>query len=149
VKTILISLLCLFLIGISSYSYAQYTVVDSHTKVPEVMLQLELRDSNGGLIAYIESGQIIGISPLELNRFLDNQNQTSKEFLVIDDKKYESQQWEIKGDAYVSQLAYTGTRLLDIYQNEFVSLIVIRHDSFQSEPSDVIRVFWTIIRPVS
>jgi len=46
-KIIIISLLCIFLIGISSYSFAQYTIPDSHTKVPEVMLQLELRDSDG------------------------------------------------------------------------------------------------------
>jgi len=148
-KIILFSLLCLILIGMISYSYAQYTIVDKNTKLPEVMLQLELRDSNGGLIAYIESGQIIGISPLELNRFLDNQNQTRKEFLVIDDKKYESQQWEIKGDAYVSQLAYSGTRLLDIYQNEFETLLFMRHDSFQTQPGDTVRIFWTVIRPAN
>jgi len=148
-KIILFSLLCLILIGMISYSYAQYTIVDRNTKLPEVMLQLELRDSNGGLIAYIESEQIIGISPLELNRFLDNQNQTRKEFLVIDDKKYESQQWEIRGDAYVEQLAYSGTRLLDIYQNEFETLLFMRHDSFQTQPGDTVRIFWTVIRPAS
>ncbi len=78
-KIIVISLLLLFLIGISSYSYAQYTEPDSHTKVPEVMLQLELRDSDENFLTYIEAKQIIVIYPLELNEFLDKQN---KEFLI-------------------------------------------------------------------
>jgi len=70
-KIILISLLWLFLIGISSYSYAQYTEVDSHFKVPEVILQLELRDSDGNFLTYIEAKQIIVIYPLEFNKFLN------------------------------------------------------------------------------
>jgi len=90
-KIILISLLCLVLIGISSYSYAQYTEVTSDTKVPKVMLQLELRDIDGNFITYIETEQIIVIYPLELNEFLDNQN--NKEFLIKDDKVYEKIQW--------------------------------------------------------
>ena len=133
----------------TSYSYAKYVIVDKNTPLPEVMLQLELRDSNGGLIAYIETKQIIAISPLELNRFLDNQNQTRKEFFIKDDKKYEIQQWEILGDAYDVKLAYSATKLTDIYQNEFVLLLFMRHDSFQTQPGDTVRLYWTVIRPAS
>ena len=147
-KIVLFSLICLIWIGMTSYSYAQFTVVNQTTILPEVMLQLELRDSNGGLLTYIESEHIIGISPLELNRFLDNLNNTSKEFFIKDDIKYEKQQWEKSTESFHKRHAWSAFQLLDIYQNEFVSLLVVRHDSFQSEPSDVIRVFWTIIRSV-
>jgi len=91
-KIILISLLLLFLIGISSYSFAQYTEPDSHSKVPEVMLQLELRDSDENFLTYIEAKQIIVIYPFELNEFLDNKSH--KEFLIKDDKPYEVIQWQ-------------------------------------------------------
>ena len=148
-KIIYLSLLCLILIGMTSYSYAQLTVVDKNTRLPQVLLQIEVRDSNGSLIAYIEADQIIGISPLELNRFLDNLNNTRKEFLIKDDKKYESQQWEINTETFVEELAYSGTRLLDLYQNEYVTLLIVRHDSFQTQPGDTLRIFWTVIRPVS
>ena len=151
-KIILFSLLGLFLIGMVSYSYAQWTNVDKveyDFELPQVLLQLEVRDPNGGLVSYLEDEQIIGISPMELNRFLDNQNQTRKEFFVKDGTKYESHQWEIRGDKFNVKSAFSSTRLLDIYENELVTLIVMRHDSYQTEPGDSSRVFWTIIRPVS
>jgi len=149
-KIVLFSLLCLILIGIISYSYAQLIDVHRDTKfVPEILLQLEVRDSNGILLTYLETEAINWFSPLGLNRFLDNQNQTRKEFFIKDDKKYESQQWEIKGDVFTIKSAYSSTRLLDLYQNEFDTLIVMNHDSYQTEPGDKSRIFWTVIRPVS
>jgi len=163
-KILLFSLLCLILIGMTSYSYAaegdegdfmigdveKWIVPDRNTKIDiEVMLQLELRDSNGGLVAYIEADQIIGYAPLELNKWLDAQNQTRKEFFIKDDKKYESQRWEIKGDEYTEKLAYSLTRLIEVYQHELVTLVQIRHDSFQTQPGDTVRIYWTMIRPAS
>jgi len=149
-KIVLLSLLCLILIGITSYSYAQFTVVDNNTKfLPEVMLQLILRDSNGNLLAYVEADQILSISPVELNRFLDNQNQTRKEFFIKDDKKYESQTWEVRGETINRQHVYSQTRLGDIYQNEFITLLLVRHDSFQTQIDDTVRIFWTVVRPAS
>ena len=148
-KIVLFTLFCLILIGMTSYSYAEFIVVNKTTVLPEVMLQLELRDSKGNLLTYVESEQIIGISPLELNRYLDNLNNTHKEFFIKDDIKYEKQQWEKATETFQKRDAWSSWHLLDIYQNELVSLLVVRLDSFQSEPSDVIRTFWTVIRPVS
>jgi len=148
-KIVLFSLLCLILIGMISYSYAQWIVVDKNTKLPVIMLQGVLRDSNGILVAYIEADQIIAISPLELNRFLDNLNQTHKEFFIKDDQKYESQQWETNTETYHEKLTYSSSAPRDIYQNEFVTILQMRHDSYQTQPGDTMRIFWTMIRPVS
>ena len=148
-KIVLFSLLCLILIGMTSYSYAQWIVVNSTTVLPEVLLQLELRDSNGFLITYLESDQVIAISPLELNNFLDNQNNTRKEFFIKDDKKFETQQWEQRPDRFDRKNAYSETRLIAVVENEFTNLLDVRYDSFQSQPGDVLRIFWTVTRPVS
>ena len=146
-KIILISLLCLFLIGILSYSYAQYTVVDSHTKVPEVILQLELRDSDGNFLTYIETEQVIVIYPLELNKFLDNQ--IPKEFLIKDDKSYELIQWQGQTEKFDKQHAYSQFSLWVPEQNLFREVLVLRHNSYQTQPGDTLTVYWTIIRPAS
>ena len=152
-KIVFFSLLCLILIGMTSYSYAEIISFENfeknNIKLPEVLLQLELRDSNGSLITYLEAEQIIAIDPLALNRFLDNQNQTNKEFFIKDDKKYEIQQWQQINDRYDRKHAFSGIWLLDIYQNEFTVLLQMRFDSYQSLPGDFARIFWTIIRPVS
>ena len=145
-KIILIALLCLFLIGITSYSYAQYTLVDSHTKVPEVMLQLELRDSNGNFVTYVEAKQIILIYPLELNEFLDNQN--NKKFLIKDGKAYEKIQWQGKTEK-LKKHAYSQFDLWAYEQNEFKRVLTVRHNSYQAQSGDTLTVYWTIIRPAS
>jgi len=147
-KIVLFSLLCLILIGMTSYSYAQFTVVDKNTRLPEVLLQIEVRDSNGSLIAYIETERINKISTLELNMFLNIQNQTIKEFLIKDDKKYEMQQFETASETRDEKLAYSSSTLHTVIQNELVTLIEISYDSYQTQPGDTVRNFWTIIRPL-
>ena len=146
-KIIIISLLGLFLIGISSYSYAQYTAVDSHTNVPEVMLQLVLRDSDGNLVTYVEGVQIIMINPLKFNEFIDNQSH--KEFLIKDGKPYEIIQWQGKTENFNKRHAYSQFILWANDQGEFKKVLLVRHDSYQSQPGDILSVYWTIIRPAN
>ena len=148
-KIVLFSLLCLFLIGMTSYSYAQNTPDDENTELPEVLLQIVLRDSNGSLVAYIETEHFYSFNHLELNIFLDNQNQTRKEFFIKDDKKYESQKWETKHDEFSVQRTFSSTILKDVYQNEFVLVAQMLYDSYQTQPGDTARFFWTVVRPVS
>jgi len=155
-KIILFSLLCLFLIGISSSISAQYTEVDSHIKytevdsrikLPQIFLQLELRDSNGNLVTYIEAEQIIVIYPLELNEFLDNQSY--KEFLIKDGKAYEIIQWQGKTEKFDKRHVYSLFNLYAPEQNEFNLVLTANHNSYKTQPGDTLRVFWTIIRPAS
>jgi len=146
-KIIVISLFLLFLIGVSSYSYAQFVQVDSHTKLPEVMLQLELRDLDGNLIAYVEGEQILAIDHLKLNEFLDNQNR--KEFLIKDDKAYEMIQWQAKTEKFDKRHAYSGFDLWMYDQEKWKSVLHVRHDSYQTQPGDTLLVYWTIIRPAN
>jgi len=146
-KILIISLFCLFLIGISSSSFAQYTLVDSNTKVPEVMLQFVIRDSDGNLLTYIEAKQIIVIYPFELNGFLDKQEY--KKFLIKDGKAFEIIQWQGRTENFNKQHAYSQFNLWTTLQGEPETVLVMRHNSYQSQPGDTITVYWTIIRPVS
>jgi len=147
-KIVLFSLLCLILIGITSYSYAQ-TYDEKNTKLPtKIMLQLELRDSNGNLALYIEAEQILAIYTPGIDRLVDSYNITSTEFFIEDDK-YDVYQWEQSNQTFDTRSAYSTTRLITIYQDEFTKPIIMRHYSIQSEPGDILRIFWTVIRPAS
>jgi len=146
-KIILISLLCLILIGITSFSYAQYTVVNSNTKVPEILLQLILRDSNGNLVTYIEAERILLIYPLELNEFLENQNK--KEFVIKDGKSYEIIHWQGKTQKFHTKTANSLFNLWAPGQDEFQKIIVVSHNSYQTQPGDTLTSFWTITRSAS
>jgi len=146
-KIIIISVLCLFFIGISSYSFAQYTEPDWDIILPKVMLQLELRDSDGNFITYIEAEQIIAIYLLELNDFLDNQN--NKEYLIEDNKAYEKIQWQGRTEKFTKQHAWSQFNLWSFVQDESIPVLTVRHNSYQSQPGDTVKVYWTIVRPVS
>ena len=146
-KIIFVSILCLILIGITSYSHAQYTEVDSNTKVPEVMLQLVLRDSDGNFLTYIEGKQIITFYPLELNEFLDNQNY--KKFLVKDGITYEIIQWQAPTETFTGPATYSQFTLWELDNEQFKIALTIRHNSYQTQPGDTITVYWTVIRPAN
>ena len=135
------------MIGISSSSFAQYTEVDSNTKVPEVMLQFVIRDSDGNLLTYIEAKQIIVIYPLELNEFLDKQE--PKKFFIKDGKAFEIIQWQGRTENFNKQHAYSQFNLYSTLQGEPQTILVVRHNSYQSQPGDTIAVYWTIIRPAT
>ena len=57
-KIILFTLLCLILVGMTSYSYAEWITSFNKTTAPEVVFQSELRDSNGNLVAYLVTDRI-------------------------------------------------------------------------------------------
>ena len=146
-KIILTILFGLIAIGVTSYSYGQYTVVDSDTVLPEVMLQLELRNASGGLVTYIEATQIIAIYPNELNSFLDKINY--KEFLIKDGKAFEKIQWQGRTEKFEKQHAFSQFNLWDTSFDEPLALLTVRHHSYQTQPDDTITVYWTIIRPAN
>jgi len=145
-KIILISLLCLILIGITSYSYAQFIPVYSQTNLPEVMLQLVIRDHDGNFITYIEAKQIIQIDHLKLNEFLDDIKY--KKFLVKDGKAYEIIQWQGHTEK-LKKHAYSQYDLWKLEQDGFKKILTVRHNSYQAQPGDTLTIYWTIIRPAS
>ena len=145
-KIIFLSLLCLILIGITSYSYAQYYMIDSHTILPEIMLQLELRDSDGNLRTYIESKKIIAFDQLMFNKFFEKQN---KEFLIKDGKAYEIIQFQGHTETFGRKHAMSLFILWGPEENTYKKVLAVAHNSYQVEPGDTLRVFWTIIRPVN
>ena len=145
-KIIFVALLCLILIGITSYSYAQYSWVYSNTKIPEMMLQLELRDSDGVLLTYIESKALAAIDHSLLNKFLDKQN---KEFFIRDGKAYEKIQWQGNTEIFHKRHAYSLFILWILDENKFKEVLAVPHNSYQTEPGDTLRIFWTIVRPAN
>ena len=142
-KIILISLLLLFLIGISSYSYAQYTEVDAHTKLPKILLQIELRDSDGNLVTYIETEQITRMHYYPLIEYLDNKK--NKEFLIIDGKAYEKIQWQGRTEKFNKKFTYS---MFQLWAPGKELVLLVNHNSYQVQPGDRVKIFWTIIRPV-
>ena len=103
----------------------------------EVSLQVQLRDSEGRLLAYYEPTRI-WVDPKVIHEYMDKQE--NKSIILKDGKKYEVFELE-------QTLTYRGNQLAtgfvlsqsDRVQNAY-------SDAFLSEPGDVAFQSWKIVR---
>jgi len=107
--------------------------------LPQINLQLVLRNSEGQLVSYFETDYAL-ITYLDLtHQFLDSVD--NKITFVKDGKTYERIQWqktEYFDDVYqpnIYALMYNGYATVMMY-----------HGPYLSEPGDLITVYWDIIR---
>ena len=145
-KIILVFLFSIVLIASVPFSFAQNTANLSETNIPKVMLQLELRNSDGILLTYIEATKIVSMDTTLLNEFLDDK---PSKLLVKDDKVYEIIKWLGRVETFDKEHAYSLFDLWIPVQNNYESGLAIIHNSYQTKPGDTLTVYWTIIRPVN
>ncbi len=84
---------------------------------------------------------------MELNEFLDKQG--PKKFFIKDGKAFEIIQWQGRTENFSKQHAWSQFNLWVTLQSEPQTVLVVRHNSYQSQPGDTIAVYWTIIRPAT
>ncbi len=107
--------------------------------LPQINLQLVLRNSEGQLVSYYETDYAI-IHSLDLtHQFLDSVD--NKISFVKDGKTYERIQWQ-------KTEYFDGTYQLNIYALMYngYSTLFMYHGTYFSEPGDTITVSWYIIR---
>jgi hypothetical protein len=113
--------------------------------LPQVLLQLVVRNSDGILVSYVETNQITGIDPQVLNQFL--QTIDNKSIMTIDGKKYEVIHWQGRTERMVKSHAMTGFVLYVPVGNSYQTALEVLHNSYQVEDGDTIAVYWTVVRP--
>ena len=113
---------------------------------PEVLLQLQLRDPMGHLLAYIEGTRIAGIRPALLNQYLDTI--PDKQIIMKEGKMYELIQFQRFEPTVIRSHSMAMFLLVAPIDDKNQNLLWINHDAFQVEPGDTAKVYWTIIRPV-
>jgi hypothetical protein len=111
------------------------------------LLQLVIRDSEGRLISYVETNQIIAINPAILDEYLDNKS--NKKTVAKDGKLYEIFQWQAKTEIADSRHAMTLYVLYVPLNDTYQSALELIHNSYQVEPHDTVQIYWTIMRPFS
>ena len=125
--------------GIYFLSDANAFTLPKDSSLPQINLQLVLRNSEGQLVSYYETDYVI-IHSLDLtHQFLDSVD--NKITFVEDGKTYERIQWQ-KTEYFdgmyqpnIYALMYNGYSTLFMY-----------HGPYFSEPGDTITVSWDIIR---
>ena len=135
----------LVLIGFSGILFFEDVKAKQSEEFPQVLLQLQIRNSEGQLVSYVEGTKIIKIQPILLNNYLDEK--PNKKIIVKEGKKYELIQWQGRTETFDKVHAHTIFNLWTQIDGAWVSPLGIIHNTYQVMPGDTITVYWTIIRP--
>ena len=135
-KFLIISLIILFSLSVGFVGVTQGIPWDDPSLL-EVSLQVQLRDSDGRLLAYYEPTRL-WVDPKVIHEYMDKQE--NKSIILKDGKKYEVFELE-------QTLTYRGNQLATgfvLYQDDLVQNAY--SDAFLSEPGDVAFQSWKIVR---
>jgi len=136
-KILVISLIILFSLSVGVVGVTQGIPWDDPSLV-ELSLQVQLRDSEGRLVAYYEPTRS-WVDPKTIHRYLDTQE--NKKIIEKDGKNYEVFELE-------QTLTYRGNELATgfvIFQDGIVYNTAFS-DGFLPEPGDVAFQSWKIVR---
>jgi len=143
----LLTLIVIFVILTSIYAGDAYgqrqqqVAASEHPSLPEVSLQLQLRNSEGQLITYIEPTTMYIINIFWVHQFLDTIE--NKTIIEKDGQMVELIQYEQTARfSKVGQYATYGM----VDKGNYV--ITFRHDGYLSSPGDTLDVSWKIIRTI-
>ncbi len=107
----------------------------------EVSLLLQLRNSDGQLVTYVEPTTMFVRNINMVHEFLDTKE--NKKIIEKDGEKLESIQYEQTFRFFeTKQIATLGM----VYKNDFI--LLFRHDGFITSPGDTLDAFWKIVRTI-
>ena len=116
----------------------------SHQSIPQIILQIEVRNSDGVLVSYIEPSIFFLRNIFLIHDYLDSKADRTKTIVTIDGKKYEQVEWKFKSSILESydqqsgyQLGYQGYGILNARLNGSIS-----------NAGDIVTVYWKITRTV-
>jgi len=138
--------LLIFIVGFTliGESYAQSeNAPQEDPSLHEVSLQLQLRNSDGQLVTYIEPTTMYIKNINMVHEFLDTKESYNKKIIEKDGEKLESIQYELTYSfSETKQIATVGI----VYKNEFI--LLFRHDGFLTAPGDTLDASWKIVRTI-
>ena len=112
----------------------------SDPSLPEILVQMEVRNSDGVLVAYIEPTVFYLSNVYLLHKYLDAKESIT---VVIDGKSYEQFEFEFNHvDRTRSQKAS-----YSLWQDG-IGVVTTRYDGFIGEPGDLQTISWKITRTI-
>ncbi len=132
-----------FVVGFSLIvnSFGQGVYPQEDPSLLEVSLQLQLRNSDGQLVTYIEPTTMYIANIEMVHEFLDTKE--NKKIIEKDGEMFEEIQYE--QTFRFSETKQIATFLM-WYQND--SVLLFRHDGYLTSPGDTLDVFWKITRTI-
>ena len=136
--------LLVFVVGFTliGNSYGQTgSAPNEDPSLPEVSLQLQLRNSDGQLVTYIEPTTMYILNIKMVHEFLDTKE--NKKIIEKEGEMFEVIQYEQSFRFYdTAQYATYGMS----YKGDFP--LLFRHDGYLTSPGDTLDVSWKIVRTI-
>lgn len=143
---ILFALAALVVIPLAAHSFAYQTEIGDDVFV---FVQSTLRDSDGTLVAYLESTKFTHLDYSSLNAFLDYEaSRASDPIVEIDGQQYQAIR-RAQSQTFDSEGLVASTILSDTVDGKTVQLARFAHDGYPTAPGDTLESIWTFVRPVS
>jgi hypothetical protein len=142
---ILLAILVLALVGI-------VPIIPSYAQTPNnvaIFLQIQVRDSNGALVSYMETHQVTITDMAKLNLLLDQKSPLFEKSTVTNgDQKFEV----IK--ATDIEVHTSGTivsqNMISVTDGQHSQVLAVAdHDGYPVVPGDKVTAYWTLVRPAS
>jgi hypothetical protein len=143
---ILGSLFFLVVVSLTAQSYAVQTNIE---KGLFIFVQTTVRDSDGRLVAYLESSKFTDLNLRLLGPFLDFEASRGNDPIVtIDGEEYQVIR-RVQSKTFTSEDLVASTILSDTVDGKLVMLARFAHDGYPVSSGDTLESMWTFIRPVS
>ncbi len=135
-KFLIISLIILFSSSVGFVGATPGIIYTDEPSLVDVSLQIQLRDSEGRLVAYYEPTRT-WLDPKLVHEYLDAKE--NKSTILKDGKNLEVIKWE-------QSKSYSGNKLKIAYGGWGLSTF---SNGFISEPGDTITESWKVVRPLN
>jgi len=135
-KFLMISLIILFLFSVGFVDVTQGIFWKEDPGFVEITIQIQLRDSEGRLVAYYEPTQT-WVGPKVLHEYLDTSE--NKSIILKDGKNLDVIKWE-------QSTSYRGNQLKTGYGGNGLTTF---SNGFLTEPGDITTESWKVVRPLN
>jgi len=135
-KFLIISFIILFSLSVGFVGVTQGAIYTDEPSIVDVTLQIQLRDSEGRLVAYYEPTGT-WVHPVIIHEILDAKE--NKSIILKDGKNLEVIKWE-------GTKSYSGNKLKIAYGGSGLSSF---SNGFITEPGDTSTESWKVVRPLN
>jgi hypothetical protein len=114
-----------------------------------IFVQTTVRDSDGQLVAYLESSKFTDLNLELLGPFLDFEaSRGSDPVVTINGEEYQVIR-RVQSKTFASEDLVASTILSDNIDGKLVMLARFAHDGYPVSSGDTLESMWTFVRPVS
>ncbi len=119
----------------------------SDPSIPEITVQIQIRNSDGVLVTYIEPTIFYHSNMYLMHKYLDQQ-ENKKNTFIIDGKSYEQSGYEQFELEFNHIDRNGGQRASYSLWQDGIGFMTTRYNGFIGEPGDSQKISWKIIRAI-